>query len=30
MTTYIIDGARTAFGTFGGALKDVSDIDSRC
>ena len=27
MTTYIIDGARTAFGTFGGALKDVSDID---
>jgi acetyl-CoA acetyltransferase family protein len=27
MTTYIIDGARTAFGTFGGSLKDVSDID---
>ena len=27
MSTYIIDGARTAFGTFGGALKDVSDID---
>ena len=27
MTTYIIDGSRTAFGTFGGALKDVSDID---
>lgn len=27
MTTYIIEGARTAFGTFGGALKDVSDID---
>ncbi|MBM4763128.1 acetyl-CoA C-acetyltransferase [Bacillus sp. B15-48] len=27
MATYIVDGARTAFGTFGGALKDVSDID---
>ena len=27
MATYIIDGARTAFGTFGGSLKDVSDID---
>ena len=27
MTTYIIDGARTAFGNFGGSLKDVSDID---
>lgn len=27
MTTYIIDGARTAFGSFGGSLKDVSDID---
>jgi len=27
MTTYIIEGARTAFGTFGGSLKDVSDID---
>lgn len=27
MTTYIIDGARTAFGTYGGALKDVSDVD---
>ena len=27
MATYIIDGARTAFGTFGGALKNVSDID---
>ena len=27
MTTYIIDGARTAFGTFGGSLKDISDID---
>ena len=27
METYIIDGARTAFGTFGGSLKDVSEID---
>jgi len=27
VTTYIIDGARTAFGTYGGALKDVSDVD---
>lgn len=27
MTTYIIEGARTAFGSFGGSLKDVSDID---
>lgn len=27
MTTYIIDGARTAFGSFGGSLKDVSDIE---
>lgn len=27
MTTFIIDGARTAFGSFGGSLKDVSDID---
>ncbi|MGG0277909.1 acetyl-CoA C-acetyltransferase [Bacillus rhizoplanae] len=27
MVTYIVDGARTAFGTFGGALKDVTDID---
>lgn len=27
MATYIIDGARTAFGTYGGALKDVSDVD---
>ncbi|CAG9614649.1 Acetyl-CoA acetyltransferase [Bacillus rhizoplanae] len=27
MATYIVDGARTAFGTFGGALKDVTDID---
>ncbi len=27
MTTYIIDGARTAFGTYGGSLKDVSDVD---
>ncbi len=27
MNTYIIDGARTAFGTFGGSLKDVSEID---
>lgn len=27
METYIVDGARTAFGTFGGALKDVTDID---
>ncbi|MEH6948651.1 acetyl-CoA C-acetyltransferase [Bacillus sp. JJ634] len=27
MTTYIIEGARTAFGTFGGSLKGVSDID---
>ncbi|MFV8827660.1 thiolase family protein [Alkalihalobacterium sp. APHAB7] len=24
---YIVEGARTAFGTFGGAFKDVSDID---
>ena len=24
MTTYIIDGARTAFGAYGGLLKDVS------
>lgn len=27
METYIVDGARTAFGTFGGSLKDVSDIE---
>ena len=27
METYIIDGARTAFGTYGGSLKDVSDVD---
>ncbi|MBS4189800.1 acetyl-CoA C-acetyltransferase [Bacillus sp. FJAT-49705] len=27
MATYIVNGARTAFGTFGGALKDVNDID---
>ncbi|MDN7247162.1 acetyl-CoA C-acetyltransferase [Planococcus shenhongbingii] len=27
MATFIIDGARTAFGTFGGSLKDVSDIE---
>ena len=27
MSTYIIDGARTAFGSFGGSLKDISDID---
>ena len=27
MATYIIDGARTAFGTYGGSLKDVSDVD---
>jgi len=27
MTTYIINGARTAFGTFGGSLKNVSDVD---
>lgn len=27
METYIIDGARTAFGAFGGSLKDVSEID---
>ncbi|CRK83085.1 acetyl-CoA C-acetyltransferase [Neobacillus massiliamazoniensis] len=27
MATYIVNGARTAFGTFGGALKDVTDID---
>ncbi|MGG0186456.1 acetyl-CoA C-acetyltransferase [Bacillus rhizoplanae] len=27
MATYIVDGARTAFGTFGGALKGVTDID---
>ncbi|PEB51867.1 acetyl-CoA C-acyltransferase [Bacillus pseudomycoides] len=27
MATYIVDGARTAFGTFGGGLKDVTDID---
>lgn len=27
METYIVEGARTAFGSFGGALKDVSDID---
>lgn len=27
MNTYIIDGARTAFGTFGGSLKDISEID---
>ncbi|TWI53984.1 hypothetical protein [Halalkalibacter nanhaiisediminis] len=26
MKTYIIDGARTA-GTFGGSLKDVSEVD---
>ena len=27
MTVYIIEGARTAFGSFGGSLKDVSEID---
>lgn len=27
MTTYIIDGARTAFGTYGGSFKNVSDVD---
>ncbi len=27
METYIINGARTAFGTYGGSLKDVSDVD---
>ncbi|WP_399632397.1 acetyl-CoA C-acetyltransferase [Sporosarcina sp. SG10008] len=27
MNTYIIDGARTAFGTFGGSLKDISEVD---
>jgi acetyl-CoA acetyltransferase family protein len=27
METYIVDGARTAFGSFGGSLKDVSDIE---
>lgn len=27
MATYLIEGARTAFGSFGGSLKDVSDID---
>lgn len=27
MTTYIIDGARTAFGTYGGSFKGVSDVE---
>lgn len=27
MATYLIDGARTSFGTFGGSFKNVSDID---
>ncbi|RNB86515.1 acetyl-CoA C-acetyltransferase [Brevibacillus nitrificans] len=27
MATYLIEGARTAFGSFGGSLKEVSDID---
>ena len=27
MATYLVDGARTVFGTFGGSFKDVSDID---
>lgn len=27
MSTFIIEGARTPFGTFGGSLKDVSDIE---
>ncbi|MFS0574455.1 acetyl-CoA C-acetyltransferase [Sporosarcina sp. 179-K 3D1 HS] len=27
MTIYIVEGARTAFGTFGGSLKDVSELD---
>ena len=27
MTTYIIDGARTAYGTFGGALKNTSEME---
>ncbi|MCH6264457.1 MULTISPECIES: acetyl-CoA C-acetyltransferase [Neobacillus] len=27
MTTYIVDGARTAFGTYGGSLKDISDLE---
>jgi acetyl-CoA acetyltransferase family protein len=27
MNTYIIDGARTPFGTYGGSLKEVSDLN---
>ncbi|MFC4022311.1 acetyl-CoA C-acetyltransferase [Oceanobacillus longus] len=27
MQSYIVEGARTAFGTFGGGFKDVSDLD---
>lgn len=27
MATYLIEGARTAFGSFGGSLREVSDID---
>ena len=27
MTTYILDGARTAYGTFGGALKNTSEME---
>jgi acetyl-CoA acetyltransferase len=27
MATYIINGARTAFGSFGGSLKNVSEVD---
>lgn len=27
MTTYLIDGARTAYGTFGGALKNTSEME---
>ncbi|MED4911614.1 acetyl-CoA C-acetyltransferase [Brevibacillus centrosporus] len=27
MATHLIEGARTAFGSFGGSLRDVSDID---
>lgn len=27
MAAYIIDGARTAFGTYGGAFKEVSDLE---
>ncbi|MED1792065.1 acetyl-CoA C-acetyltransferase [Brevibacillus nitrificans] len=27
MATYLIEGARTAFGSFGGSLKEISDID---